>query len=555
MGIGRTRSIPPDIFIISMLKDGWFKIEFYYVGWDERHMLNFVRELPGRLFKWKTEHPYWCCPATAEVLRRIKTFRPLSEISAEAEELYGEKRVAEALPEIDNLDPRLLPYQKEGVRFIEKNEGHCLLADEMGLGKTVQALAWLERHQEMRPAIIVCPATLKLNWERECNKWMDEPAVMILNGRTKSVHKLKRRMIYILNYDILGAWLESIRILAPRVVISDEVQMLKNPKTNRGKSMLMLMKGNHKRFLALTGTPIVNRPAEFWTTLHILDPEQFPKYHTFGVRYCAGHHGPFGWNYNGVSRAEELHGLVFGRLAIRRRKEEVLKELPPKRRVMVPMKIDNQGEYDKAKRDVVRWITDTKGYEAGAKAAKIEALARLNALKQLTAKGKLASVKEWIENFLESEEKLVAFTTHHAIIDELFEHFERVAVKIDGRTSQKDRDRAVQSFQNDAKVKLLLGNIRAVGVGLTLTAASNTAFIELGWSPGEHSQAESRVDRIGQKASSVTAWYLIASGTIEEWIAKLIDSKQKVLDQVLEGQETEDEDLLGSLIEQLKGEE
>jgi SNF2 family DNA or RNA helicase len=655
-----------DNYQISLYKEQSLKIE-WAPDWRNRAPLYFVRDLPERKYAWNAGKPFWYCPATPKILERILKFRPNSTVTPEVQALYGASRQAEVLPDIPDLDPRLLPYQREGVQFIEKHNGHCLIADEMGLGKTVQALAWLNRHPKLRPVIILCPASLKLNWEREANKWMDEPMVSILESHPNEDAKLKKGMIYIINYDVLSdrkmkersakdrlemiefaeahlplyanhypedqfiiqaiqsvrgfveekttrdemvsacdavrevvkeiakdikkakkegnetlvktltevkeiaksvawasargeahtikGWLDPIRQLHPKLLICDEVQQIRNQKAMMTKMVLMLTKSNTRNFLALTGTPIVNRPIEFWTTLHILDPENFPKYHTFGTRYCGAYHGAFGWNYNGVSRAAELHDLVFGRLAIRRRKADVLKELPPKRRVMVPMKIDNQGEYNKAKADIVNWITATKGLEAGAKASRIEALARLNTLKQLTAKGKLASVKEWIETFLESGEKLVAFTTHHAIIDELFEQFKKVAVKIDGRTSQEERDKAVQAFQNDDKVRVLFGNIKAAGVGLTLTAASNTAFVELGWSPGEHSQAEDRTVRIGQTATSITMWYLIANGTIEEWMAKLIDSKQKVLDEVVEGRESDGEDMLTSLLEQLKGEE
>ena len=159
----------------------------------------------------------------------------------------------------------------------------------------------------------------------------------------------------------------------------------------------------------------------------------------------------------------------------------------------------------------------------------------------------MSSVMDWIHEFLETDNKLVVFAIHKFVIDLLMERFGNVAVKIDGSVKMKDRDAAVQSFQNDDSCRLFVGNIKAAGLGLTLTAASNVAIIEYPWTPGDLVQAEDRCHRIGQK-NSVNVHYLLANNTIENTLAAILDSKRKVLDKVLDGVETEDDSLLTELI-------
>jgi len=270
------------------------------------------------------------------------------------------------------------------------------------------------------------------------------------------------------------------------------------------------------------------------------------------MKYCGAINNGFGWQFTGSSHAEELHKLIFGRIGIRRVKENVLPELPPKQRIIVPFEITNEKEYKKAESNVINWIAENRGAESAEKAKEVEALAQLNVLKELAVKGKMEQVKEWITDFLDSGQKLVLFAVHHSVIDKLMNEFQSIAVKLDGRDNATSRNRSVQSFQNNKTIRLFIGNIKAAGVGLTLTAASNVAFVELGWSPGEHSQAEDRCHRIGQKADSITAYYLIADKTVEVEIASLLDRKQKILSKTLEGKEVDKESLLSTLIKQMR---
>jgi SNF2 family DNA or RNA helicase len=303
--------------------------------------------------------------------------------------------------------------------------------------------------------------------------------------------------------------------------------------------------------IPITGTLILNRPIEMFNAINLVNPAIFPSGWRFKQRYCAPKHNGWGWNFNGASNTAELHNILTRTIMSRHLKSEVMKDLPPKIRSVVPMELDNWADYKKAEKDIIQWL---KGIdpERAEKASMSEALARFEILKQLAAHGKLNQCIQWIETYLESGKKLVVFAWHTAIIDKLMSHFSEVAVKIDGSVSTTQRDKAVTLFQTDPKYVLLVGQIDAAGIGLTLTAAPATAFIELAWSPGKHDQAEDRVHRIGQEADSVHAYYLLAEGTIDDDIAYLLDEKRKVLDAVLNGTDTLIESTLTELINRLK---
>jgi len=233
---------------------------------------------------------------------------------------------------------------------------------------------------------------------------------------------------------------------------------------------------------------------------------------------------------------------------IRRLKDEVLTELPPKRRIIVDIDIDNKAEYAKANADVVGWLR-SKGYDEKAIAAeRATALVKINTLTQLAIKGKIKNCIDWIRTFLESGEKLVVFATHTKTIELLLKEFKHVkdkggiAVVVDGSTPAKKRQEYVETFQTNPKCTLFLGNLIAAGVGLTLTSASNTCFVELGMVPSHHLQAEDRVHRIGQTSDSVGAYYLVARNTIEANIAEILSNKYEVLKLTLDGIEISEEE-------------
>ena len=518
------------------------KIEFPF----DYKTLEQVKQLSNRRFINEGTVKYWVAPAMLENIQKLITagFELDGALQTLLQTLLNPVRVEDITPvEVAGL----YPFQQQGVAFIEAKNGRALIADEMGLGKTVQALTWLDMHPEKRPVIIVVPASLKLNWAKEIKMWMKntKPNVQLLNGTTPNIPLIGD--VIIINYDILHAWVNALIATRPQILVLDEAHYFKNNTARRTKAVKQLGKYT-RHIIALSGTPIVNRPVEIYNAVSLIDSTIFGRnFMEFGRKYCAGKHNGYGWDFNGASNTAELNKKLTDSIMIRRKKQDVLMDLPDKIYASIPMELDNEKEYRYAESNFIQFVREYKGADAAQKASAAQALTEIEGLKQLATKGKLQQTLSWIENFLEVDGKLVVFAIHKATIDALMERFNPIAVKIDGSVTQADRQDAVDRFQNDPKIRLFVGNIKAAGVGITLTAASNVAVIELPWSPGDLSQAEDRCHRIGQK-DSVTIHYLLAAGTIEEKIAALIDHKRHVLDQVLDGKETDESSLLSELL-------
>lgn len=522
------------------------KIEFPF----NRELMYTMRALPGKKFHYDIGK-FWtctCCPQAVEALHflgfqlddELKKLLPKQE----------EKLVRTKFNKIDvpGLKGTLYPFQNEGVAFIEFRKGRALIGDDMGLGKTMQALGWLQLHPELRPAIIVSPATIKINWKNEMVKWMDHNDIQILSG-TSPTKGLIVGEIIIINYDILPYWTDELKAIYPKVLVLDEVHYIKNNTARRTRAAKKLAKGI-PHVIGLSGTPALSRPIELYNALRLIDKDVVPSYWTYTQQYCGAKWNGFGWNVNGASNTEELHRRLQC-IMIRRKKEDVLQELPDKTYSSIPVEMTNGAEYTRAKVDFEGWLRENRGEDAVDRASNAEAITQLEVLKQIAVKGKMAQAIEWIENFIDINGKLVVFAVHRFVIDLLMEKFKGKAVKIDGSVSQVKREEAIKEFQTNDKVRLFVGNIKAAGIGITLTAASDVLFLELPWTPGELVQAEDRCHRIGQK-NHVVVYYLLAAGTVEEKIAKLIDSKRKVLDAVIDGKESESASLLSDLLTQMK---
>ena len=520
----------------------WFKFD-----WE---ILNLVKNLPGRKFQNDSKGKYWTCPLSIEAVEKLQDvgFELDPELRAF---LQTQKTTVEDVQEIEvpGLKRELFPFQKKGVSFIEQKDGRALIGDEMGLGKTIQALAWLQLHPEKRPVIIICPAHLKLNWEQEIKMTLPgKQKIEVLQG-TKP-YKMTGDII-IINYDILPKWLETLKGYKFQVTVIDEIHFIKNNSAQRTKAVKKLSK-KIPHVIALTGTPIVNRPIEAFNPVQIVDRTIFPDFWRYVKTYCDAKHNGFGWDFGGASNKEDLHEKLKA-VMIRRKKENVLKDLPAKVFSHVPMEIDNEKQYHRAETNFIQYLQEQKGKEKAEKAKQAEYLVKIQELKQLCIEGKMKQAIEWVQDFLDTNgQKLVVFTVHKETVNKLMGRFGDIAVKVDGSVSSTKRDEAVKAFQNDPNTRLFVGNIQAAGTGLTLTAASSVAFLELPWTPGDLTQAEDRCHRIGQE-NSVNIYYLLASGTIEQEIAKLLDQKKEVLNAVLDGEEAGEGKLITELIESYKG--
>lgn len=526
-----------------------------------------VKSLPQRT--WKPTEKFWLAPLTLETLLQLEKFG----FTLDQALTTFKKNATLDITKMEGLEVKdlqggeLMPFQKKGVEFIEARNGRVLLADEMGLGKTVQALAWLKLHPELRPVVVVCPATLKWNWAQEIKKWLGEDTkIQILNGEIGKPLG-NSTDIYIINYDILrnkqkkieremveithSGWVDYLKDINPTVIIMDEAHAIKDNKAQRTQAAKKLCRGvDH--ILALSGTPATSRPIELYNALTLIDRSVVPSFWTFVHRYCGAKRNRFGWDFTGSSNAEELHRKLVSTIMIRRLKADVLKDLPPKIYSSIPIELSNDAEYNRAANDFLGWIQATKGTAAAGAASRAETLVKIGALKQLAVAGKMKQAMDWVEEMLDANGKLVLFAEHTAIIDQLMARFGKIAVKIDGSVTGEKRQEAVESFQNNDKIRLLVGNIKAAGEGITLTASHNVAFLEFPWTPAALVQAEDRCHRIGQ-TKGVNVYYLVAHNTIEEDIVQLLDKKRITLDKILDGIDTDEESLLKTIIAKIKG--
>jgi len=475
--------------------------------------------------------------------------------AAEAmEALLAERREAAAAirrSRSDHADPiepaasvlcgELAPFQWAGVRYV-LDARRAFLADEQGLGKTVEALAAIEADGAY-PAIVVCPAAMKLGWQREATRWLPHRSVAVVEGRSAVPPSGE---ITILNYEIVGAHREALARSRPRAIVVDESHYCKSPRAKRTHAVRRLagaVAADGLR-LALTGTPVLNHADELIAQLRVIGRlEDFGS----GARFSR--------QFRGELSEERLHWHLRRRCFVRRLKSEVLPQLPAKRQVVVPVALTNTPEYRLAEQDVIEWLRsqplDLSELNARIAATlRAERLAQLGTLQRLAARGKLAAALAWIDDFLASGEPLVVFARHVEVQQTVLARFSG-ALHLLGSDSLPDREAAIAAFQDEHGPPLIVAATRVAAQGITLTRASNVAFLELEWTPAMHDQAEDRCHRIGQR-DAVTAWYLLAAETIDETMARLIQSKRAIVAAVTDGRMLHADGLVEAVVRELR---
>ena len=478
------------------------------------------------------------------------------------------------LPRPEGLE--YLPYQNAGIQWLAERgmTRGLIVGDEMGLGKTIQALGLLNCQPELAKVLLVVPASLRLNWFKEARKWLvNEYKIEVATKGTEVKAKAglvqaAERGILIVNYDLLKSLPEE---LEWDIVIYDEAHYMKNPEAQRTRLALghwakkadkekgikagELVKQGIKagRRLFLTGTPLVNRPKEVFPLLRACDPATWGSFFGFAKRYCDARNDGWGWNFNGASNLEELQARIRETVFLRRVKAEVLKDLPPKRRQVIEIpangaasavkaeqvawervaQVIEEAEAQVALAEVDRWSSEVaedlyREAVAVLHEAYRVAFEEMAAVRHAVA---LAKVPYVIEHVKDAElDKVVVFCWHQDVADALMEGLAELnPVVLTGKTPMKARDEAVTRFQEDPSCKCFVGNIKAAGVGLTLTAASTVVFAELDWVPGNMTQAEDRLHRIGQ-CWPVLVQHLVLEGSLDCRLAKVLVEKQEVLD-------------------------
>lgn len=437
----------------------------------------------------------------------------------------------------------LLPFQREGLIFGVRKNGKLLIGDEMGLGKTVQAIALACYFKEAWPVLVVCPSSVRFNWSNEFERWCPD---LVSAGSVNVILTSKGSFdaqVNVVSYDLAWRMGEALKKKRFQIVIVDESHYLKSNDAKRTKTLTpMLHQAKHAIFL--TGTPAMSRPMELHSQITAIMPK-FLNVREFGLRYCNGHIGPFNVDYHGASNLPELNLLLCRTMMIRRLKDAVLSQLPPKRRTQVTIHLtpkqtrllqEKFSEF-RATTQAMRVTTDEMKW------AKLRTRSGqfMTQMFHETGKAKAPEVARYVKDMIEggAPAKFLLFAHHQEVMDALEEAIRSTGVdfiRIDGSTSPQSRADLAAHFRAEPRCRVALLSVTAAGQGLTLTPCSNVIFAELYWNPGVLVQAEDRVHRIGQ-VSSVNVRYIVARNTLDDRVWPLICNKLEIIGSALNGAE------------------
>ena len=438
-----------------------------------------------------------------------------------------------------------LQHQKEAIEKLAGSR-RFILADDMGLGKTTcTIIAALETGA--KKLLIICPASLKINWQREIENYSDRP-VYISEGKKFSIES----DFVIVNYDILKNFHDTTdknKSLLDQsnfdLVILDEAHMISNPQAQRTKIINHFVK-NIKRVWLLTGTPMTSRPMNYYNLLNIIESPVAQNWMAYAIRYCQGYQFMAGrrkvWNVTGASNLEELRDRTSKQI-LRRLKEDVL-DLPDKIISPVYLRLKSK-EYEELMGEYYDWF-DNKKDESSSLTVQFSKLMKV---RKVIANEKTKQTIEFAENIIEQGKKVIIFTNFTDTLQTIYQHFGKQAVYLDGSCSKPHRQNAVDEFQENDKIKVFVGNLKAAGVGLTLTAAEVVIMNDLSFVPAEHAQAEDRAYRYGQK-SNVLVYYPLYENTIEGAVYDILNRKKEIIRTVMGDQQPEN---VGDVVEEILG--
>lgn len=518
------------------------------------------------------------------------------DLKGYAEEIEASKALDDEETDIEIPAPEgreYKPFQRSGISYAARRKG-ALIADEMGLGKTVQALGVVNAVEDIGTVLVLCPASLRLNWKKEASNWLTgDFKIHVVEGTKDKIPDDANFVIA--NYESVrgrnvkssdspegkvfepSPILDQLMVRVWDMLVCDEAHRLKSRESLQTKCVLGFggnskkglppvpgIANNAERRLFLTGTPLLKRPVEIHPLVSALDPDNFGNFFSFAKRYCNARQERVSrkktvWKFDGASNLEELQNKLRANVMVRRLKEDVLTELPPKRRQVVILPENGTGKEIKGELDAWRPHEEKMemlrneadfAHASGDKEAHNKALRELEHVESVAfseisdhrrkvALRKVPKVIDHLEEmFEEGIEKVVVFGHHNDVCDEIVNHFGEEAVKLTGRvTSTKERQAAVDRFQGDPTCKVFVGSIGAAGVGHTLTAASAVVFAELDWVPANINQAEDRAHRIG-KRDSLLIQHLVFDGSLDARMAELIVERQDIIDRALDSDAT-----------------
>ena len=501
---------------------------FIVMPYNKSLMEQFKYEIDGR--KWDGDEKRWEFPAVH--LPKLKKLFPQATFSDKADHLLSiliERR--EELDEIRDLEDtkfkvpglklELFPYQKTGVQFVDRAGGRCLIADAPGLGKTAQSIAYAQLHN--LKTLVVCPLSVVVNWKREIKKFTGKESTI---WDRKSYDGKLGNQFHISHFDAVGKNNHWLRDQKFDLLVCDEATYLKNRQTIRAKSILGSWKERRKYpgiktkyVIFLTGTPVMSRPVEAFSLLNFLDKERFNNFYHFVQRYG-------GWRGQAPMNLQDLHDRTKD-LVIRRKKENVFKEMPLKQRndLYVELTSQEKKEYTQLLKEMFgKWKLEGK-----------PSVQHMPKLQGFLIEKKLPRAIEMIDEFLDNDRSILIFSCYLTPLKLLKEHYGDNAAILTGEMNRTDRQQSIDNLVNK-KAKVGLFSLRAAGMGIDgLQHVMDTVlFLDMGWLPAEHEQAEDRTHRIGQK-NQVQAYYMICEDTIDEYMRDILKEKQEIADIIVDG--------------------
>lgn len=457
---------------------------------------------------------------------------PQAQFSTDAEKLL--KKLQERRDDLDEIRQKedtvfdiqgmqleLYPYQRVGVQFVDRAGGRCLIADAPGLGKTVQAIAYAQLHN--LKTIIVCPLSVVVNWQREIKKFTGKKSTI---WDSKGYDGNLKNQFHITHYDAVSKNNHWLREQKFDLLVCDEATYLKNRQTVRAKSILGSWKERRKYpgvktkyTIFLTGTPVMSRPVEAFSLLNFLDKERFNNFYHFVQRYG-------GWKGQAPMNLTDLHDRTKD-LVIRRKKDQVLTELPAKQRndLYVELTKDEQKEYKELLKEMFgKWKLEGR-----------PSVQHMPKLQGFLIEKKLPRLIEMIDEFIDNDRSILIFSCYLSPLKLLNEHYGNKAALLTGEMNRQDRQDAIDSL-TQGKAKVGLFSLRAAGMGIDglQRVIDTVVFIDMDWVPANHEQAEDRTHRIGQ-TNQVQAYYMICDGTIDEYMRDLLKEKQEIADMIVDG--------------------
>jgi SNF2 family DNA or RNA helicase len=546
--------------------DEWIWLGFSY----DRVKVTSVKQVPG--ITWDSKTKAWRSPMTSidealDFCRRFDLSVP-PELLAHADEvaertsaLIHASRATDADIEVAGLP--LLGYQRAGVQYA-LDARRCFIADDMGLGKTIQSIATVEAAGAY-PVAVICPPSLVLNWKAEYAKWLPEKNVAVVTDR-KSFPDKGTYDVVVLGWSNIAHWAEQVK--GHQALIADESHYAKSYDAQRTKAVVKVAKTvpADGLVLALTGTPVTNKPAEYAAQLEMLGRlKDFGGKMGFYRRYCAAFRDKWGhWHLEGNSNLDELNEKLRSTCYVRRVKEQVLLDLPPV--VHAPMVISGAAgamtEYRKAEANIVEWLVERAAQIAeelgvSVKSAKVRArmaaesnehLVRMSVLRRLAARAKMESINEWVEQVVGEGRKVVIAAHHREIVDELSHRFGGLRIQGGQDVAEVEEHKARFMKESCAAAPVIVLSIQAAKTGHTLTSAQDVLFVELPWNWADVEQTYSRCHRLGQKGS-VTATYMLAAGTVDEEIYDMVQRKRSIVAAATDGGEVERIEMASLLVD------